>query len=68
MLETGGRTVIFTGVTSTVRCLGGAIGFTAAKFAAHGMAMDWPKIGPEDIHVAHVVSEAAKPSRAVRAA
>ena len=40
MLETGGGTVIFTGATSAVRSLGGAIGFTAAKFAARGMAMD----------------------------
>ena len=40
MLETGGGTVIFTGATSAVRSRGGAIGFTAAKFAARGIAMD----------------------------
>ncbi|MFB6173596.1 MAG: SDR family NAD(P)-dependent oxidoreductase [Halobacteriales archaeon] len=56
MLETGGGTVIFTGATSSVRSLGGAIGFTAAKFAARGMAMDMAQeFGPEGIHVAHVV-------------
>ena len=56
MLETGGGTVIFTGATSAVRSLGGAIGFTAAKFAARGMAMDIAQeFGPEGIHVAHVV-------------
>jgi NAD(P)-dependent dehydrogenase (short-subunit alcohol dehydrogenase family) len=56
MLETGGGTVIFTGATSAVRSLGGAIGFTAAKFAARGMAMDMAQeFGPEGIHVAHVV-------------
>lgn len=56
MLETGGGTVIFTGATSAVRSLGGAIGFTAAKFAARGMAMDMAQeFGPENIHVAHVV-------------
>jgi len=56
MLDTGGGTVIFTGATSAVRSLGGAIGFTAAKFAARGMAMDIAQeFGPEGIHVAHVV-------------
>jgi len=56
MRETGGGTVVFTGATSAVRSLGGAIGFTAAKFAARGMAMDIAQeFGPEGIHVAHVV-------------
>ncbi|CCQ36036.1 probable oxidoreductase (short-chain dehydrogenase family) [Natronomonas moolapensis 8.8.11] len=56
MLETGGGTVLFTGATSAVRSLGGAIGFTAAKFAARGMAMDIAQeFGPEGVHVAHVV-------------
>ena len=56
MLETGGGTVIFTGATSAVRSLGGAIGFTAAKFAARGMAMDIAQeFGSEGVHVAHVV-------------
>jgi len=56
MLETGGGTVVFTGATSAVRSLGGAIGFTAAKFAARGMAMDMAQeFGPEGVHVAHVV-------------
>jgi len=56
MRETGGGTVIFTGATSAVRSLGGSIGFTAAKFAARGMAMDMAQeFGPEGIHVAHVV-------------
>jgi NAD(P)-dependent dehydrogenase (short-subunit alcohol dehydrogenase family) len=56
MLETGGGTVIFTGATSAVRSRGGAIGFTAAKFAARGMAMDIAQeYGPEGVHVDHVV-------------
>ncbi len=56
MRKTGGGTIIFTGATSAVRSLGGAIGFTAAKFAARGMAMDMAQeFGPEGIHVAHVV-------------
>ena len=56
MLDTGGGTVIFTGATSAVRSRGGAIGFTAAKFAARGMAMDIAQeFGPEGVHAAHVV-------------
>jgi NAD(P)-dependent dehydrogenase (short-subunit alcohol dehydrogenase family) len=56
MVDTGGGTVIFTGATSAVRSTGGAIGFTAAKFAARGMAMDIAQeYGPEGVHVAHVV-------------
>ena len=56
MLGTGGGTVIFTGATSTVRSLGGAVGFTAAKFAARGIAMEIAQeFGPEGVHVAHVV-------------
>ena len=56
MLETGGGTVIFTGATSAVRSIGGAIGFTAAKFAARGMAMDIAQeFGADGVRVAHVV-------------
>jgi len=56
MVERDGGTVIFTGATSAVRSTGGAIGFTAAKFAARGMAMDIAQeYGPEGVHVAHVV-------------
>jgi NAD(P)-dependent dehydrogenase (short-subunit alcohol dehydrogenase family) len=56
MLETGRGSIIFTGATSAVRSRGGAIGFTAAKFAARGMAMDIAQeFGPEGVHVAHVV-------------
>ena len=56
MLDTGGGTVIFTGATSAVRSRGGAIGFTATKFAARGMAMDIAQeFGPQGVHAAHVV-------------
>jgi len=47
--------------------LGGAIGFTAAKFAAHGMPMDMAQeFGPEEIHVAHVVIDSQIDSSGVR--
>jgi NAD(P)-dependent dehydrogenase (short-subunit alcohol dehydrogenase family) len=67
MLDTGGGTVIFTGATSAVRSRGGAIGFTAAKFAARGMAMDIAQeYGPEGVHAAHVVIDGQIDSPAVR--
>lgn len=56
MLETDGGTIIFTGATSAVRGRGGALGFSSAKFAARGMAESMAReLGPEGIHIAHVV-------------
>jgi len=56
MRERGGGTVIFTGATSAVRGRDGALGFSAAKFATRGMAESLAReLGPEGIHVAHVV-------------
>ena len=53
--EAGG-TIIFTGATSAIRGRGGALGFSSAKFAARGMAGSMAReLGPEGIHVAHVV-------------
>jgi len=51
-----GGTVIFTGATSAIRGRGGALGFSSAKFAARGMAESMAReLGPEGVHVAHVV-------------
>ena len=51
-----GGTIIFTGATSAVRGRDGAVGFSAAKFAVRGMAESMAReLGPEGIHVAHVV-------------
>jgi NAD(P)-dependent dehydrogenase (short-subunit alcohol dehydrogenase family) len=51
-----GGTIIFTGATSAVRGREGAVGFSAAKFAVRGMAESLAReLGPEGIHVAHVV-------------
>jgi NAD(P)-dependent dehydrogenase (short-subunit alcohol dehydrogenase family) len=53
--ETEG-TVIFTGATSATRGRSGALGFSAAKFAARGMAESMAReLGPRGVHVAHVV-------------
>jgi len=47
---------LFTGATSATRGRGGAIGFSAAKFAVRGMAESMAReLGPDGIHVAHVV-------------
>jgi NAD(P)-dependent dehydrogenase (short-subunit alcohol dehydrogenase family) len=51
-----GGTIIFTGATSAVRGRESAVGFSAAKFAVRGMAESLAReLGPEGIHVAHVV-------------
>jgi NAD(P)-dependent dehydrogenase (short-subunit alcohol dehydrogenase family) len=51
-----GGTIIFTGATSAIRGRGGALGFSSAKFAARGMAESMAReLGPEGIHVSHVV-------------
>ncbi len=56
MKAQGDGTVIFTGATSAVRGRGGALGFSAAKFACRGMAESLAReLGPQGIHVAHVV-------------
>ncbi|MGZ0747929.1 SDR family NAD(P)-dependent oxidoreductase [Haloparvum sp. AD34] len=56
MREAGGGTVIFTGATSALRGRDGALAFSAAKFGVRGMAESLAReLGPEGIHVAHVV-------------
>lgn len=56
MLDSGGGTIIFTGATSAIRGRGGAVGFSAGKFAVRGLAESMAReLGPQGIHVAHVV-------------
>lgn len=56
MLDSDGGTVIFTGATSAVRGREGAVGFSSAKFAARGIAESMAReLGPEGVHVAHVI-------------
>ncbi|MFC7044214.1 SDR family NAD(P)-dependent oxidoreductase [Halobacteriaceae archaeon GCM10025711] len=55
VLDRGG-TIIFTGATSAVRGRADALGFASAKFAVRGMAESMAReLGPEGVHVAHVV-------------
>jgi NAD(P)-dependent dehydrogenase (short-subunit alcohol dehydrogenase family) len=54
--DEGEGTIIFTGATSAVRGRGGAVGFSSAKFAVRGMAESMAReLGPQGVHVAHVV-------------
>ena len=57
MLDTeGDGTVVFTGATTAVRGRKGAVGFSAAKFGARGLAESMAReLGPRGVHVAHVV-------------
>jgi NAD(P)-dependent dehydrogenase (short-subunit alcohol dehydrogenase family) len=56
MLAGDGGTIIFTGATSAIRGRDGAVGFSAAKFAVRGLAESMAReLGPDGIHVAHVV-------------
>ena len=56
LADDAGGTIIFTGATSAVRGRGGAPGFSAGKFAARGLAESMAReLGPEGVHVAHVV-------------
>ncbi|MFB6206176.1 MAG: SDR family NAD(P)-dependent oxidoreductase [Haloglomus sp.] len=56
MVDGDGGTVIFTGATTSRRGREGAVGFSAAKFGARGLAESMAReLGPEGVHVAHVV-------------
>jgi NAD(P)-dependent dehydrogenase (short-subunit alcohol dehydrogenase family) len=56
MVDGDGGTVIFTGATTSVRGRENAVGFSAAKFGARGLAESMAReLGPEGVHVAHVV-------------
>jgi NAD(P)-dependent dehydrogenase (short-subunit alcohol dehydrogenase family) len=49
-------TVVFTGATTSRRGREGAVGFSAAKFGARGLAESMAReLGPRGIHVAHAV-------------
>ena len=55
-VDSDGGTAIFTGATSAVRGNGDAVGFSSGKFAARGLAESMARdLGPEGVHVAHVV-------------
>lgn len=56
MIEKGGGKILFSGATSAVRGRAGAIAFSSAKFAMRGLASSLAReVGPQGIHVAHVI-------------
>jgi NAD(P)-dependent dehydrogenase (short-subunit alcohol dehydrogenase family) len=56
MRANDGGTIAFTGATTSVRGREGAIGFSAAKFGVRGLAQSLAReLGPDGVHVAHVV-------------
>ena len=51
-----GGTIVFTGATTSMRGREGAVGFSMAKFGSRGLAESMAReLGPEGVHVAHVV-------------
>ncbi|RZH66491.1 SDR family NAD(P)-dependent oxidoreductase [Natrinema altunense] len=56
MRDRNDGTIIFTGADAGTRARGDAVGFSSAKFAVRGLAQGMAKeLGPDGIHVAHVV-------------
>ncbi len=66
MLEKGG-TILFTGATSSIRGRAGALAFSSAKFAMRGLASSLAReVGPQGIHVAHVIIDGVIDTPGVR--
>ena len=67
MTQRGRGTILFTGATASVR---GGIGFSAFSAAKHGLralAQSMAReLGPQNIHVAHVVVDGAIDSNFIR--
>jgi NAD(P)-dependent dehydrogenase (short-subunit alcohol dehydrogenase family) len=60
MLPRGRGTIIFTGATSSVRGSAGFCAFAGAKHALRALAQSMAReLGPQGIHVAHVVIDGA---------
>ncbi|AFO57116.1 MULTISPECIES: SDR family NAD(P)-dependent oxidoreductase [unclassified Natrinema] len=56
MRDRNDGTIIFTGADAGTRAREDAVGFSSAKFAVRGLAQGMAKeLGPDGIHVAHVV-------------
>ena len=56
MLERGAGTLLFTGATASVKAAARFAAFGAAKFGLRGLAQSMAReLGPQGIHVAHVI-------------
>ena len=60
MTKRGHGTILFTGATASVRGAAGFAAFASAKHALRALAQSMAReLGPQNIHVAHVVIDAA---------
>jgi NAD(P)-dependent dehydrogenase (short-subunit alcohol dehydrogenase family) len=56
MLERQQGTILFTGVTASIKATGNFTAFGSSKFALRGLAQSMAReLGPRGIHVAHVI-------------
>ncbi|MHC2332924.1 SDR family NAD(P)-dependent oxidoreductase [Bradyrhizobium sp. USDA 4454] len=68
MLSRGRGTILFTGATASLRGGYGFAAFAAAKFGLRAVAQAMAReLGPKNIHVAHLIIDAAVDSDAIRA-
>jgi NAD(P)-dependent dehydrogenase (short-subunit alcohol dehydrogenase family) len=68
MIPRGRGTILFTGATASLRGGKGFAAFAAAKFGLRAVAQAMAReLGPKNIHVAHLIIDAAVDSDAIRA-
>lgn len=67
MLQQGSGSIFFTGATASMRGGSGYAAFASAKFGLRGLAQAMAReLGPENIHVAHLVIDSAVDTKWVR--
>jgi NAD(P)-dependent dehydrogenase (short-subunit alcohol dehydrogenase family) len=67
MLTRGRGTILFTGATASVRGSSGFSAFAGAKFALRALAQSMAReLGPQNIHVAHIIIDGAIDSNFIR--
>ncbi len=67
MLARGRGTILFTGATASLRGGNGFSAFAGAKFALRALAQSMAReLGPQNIHVAHIVIDGAIDSNFIR--
>jgi NAD(P)-dependent dehydrogenase (short-subunit alcohol dehydrogenase family) len=67
MLKRGRGTILFTGATASLRGNTGFSAFAGAKFALRALAQSMAReLGPQNIHVAHIIIDGAIDSNFIR--
>jgi NAD(P)-dependent dehydrogenase (short-subunit alcohol dehydrogenase family) len=67
MLARGRGTILFTGATASLRGNSGFSAFAGAKFALRALAQSMAReLGPQNIHVAHIIIDGAIDSNFIR--